>query len=159
MKRALYIFCAALLLGFSAVAREKTTSPPKAKDELFKRIVIPEVEFREASLADVVDFLTRESARLDPDKRGVNIVLMSTPGKSRPVTMHLQNAPLEEVVRYLAESAGLRVRVDKYAVVLLDADAVTQRMETRIYPVSPAMVETVITPEMRRPQLGPLEKR
>ncbi len=38
-------------------------------------IIFPEISFREAVISDVVNFLSEESRRLDPDKIGVNIVL------------------------------------------------------------------------------------
>ena len=42
-----------------------------------ERIIIPKLEFREATLREAVDFLKRKSVELDPDepKTGVNIVL------------------------------------------------------------------------------------
>src|ERR1017187_4800876 len=38
-------------------------------------IIVPEVNYREAVVSDVITFLSDESRRLDPDKIGVNIVL------------------------------------------------------------------------------------
>jgi general secretion pathway protein D len=38
-------------------------------------IVVPEINYREAVVSDVITFLSDESRRLDPDKVGVNIVL------------------------------------------------------------------------------------
>lgn len=40
-----------------------------------RSIKFPEISFREAAISDVVEFLSKESAKLDPDKEGVNIVL------------------------------------------------------------------------------------
>jgi len=38
-------------------------------------IIVPEINYREAVVSDVITFLSDESRRLDPDKVGVNIVL------------------------------------------------------------------------------------
>ena len=38
-------------------------------------IIVPEINYREAVVSDVITFLSDESRRLDPDKIGVNIVL------------------------------------------------------------------------------------
>jgi general secretion pathway protein D len=38
-------------------------------------IIFPEISFREAVISDVINFLSEESRRLDPEKVGVNIVL------------------------------------------------------------------------------------
>ncbi len=47
--------------------------------EKMERIVIPQIEFRQANIHDVVDFLVRasidEDPEPDPDQRGVNIIL------------------------------------------------------------------------------------
>lgn len=45
-------------------------------------IIIPEINYREAVVSDVITFLSEESRRLDPEKAGVNIVLSS--GVSAP---------------------------------------------------------------------------
>ena len=38
-------------------------------------IIVPEINYREAVVSDVITFLSDESRRLDPEKIGVNIVL------------------------------------------------------------------------------------
>ena len=43
--------------------------------EKMKEIIIPAVEFRQANINDVVNFLVEASVAADPDKRGVNIIL------------------------------------------------------------------------------------
>ena len=59
--------------------------------EKLNKIIIPEINYREAVVSDVVTFLSEESRRLDPDKVGVNIVLSggiaapsATPGATPP---------------------------------------------------------------------------
>ncbi len=52
-------------------------------------IIVPEINYREAVVSDVITFLSDESRRLDPDKVGVNIVLgggiaTSTGGPATP---------------------------------------------------------------------------
>lgn len=43
--------------------------------EKMKDIIIPAVEFRQANINDVVNFLVEASVAADPEKRGVNIIL------------------------------------------------------------------------------------
>ena len=47
-------------------------------------IVIPEINYREAVVSDVITFLSEESRTLDPEKVGVNIVLSSSAGGGAP---------------------------------------------------------------------------
>lgn len=44
-------------------------------NEKMQRIIIPEVQFRQANINDVVNFLVEASIAADPDKEGVNIIL------------------------------------------------------------------------------------
>ncbi|HUJ10050.1 MAG TPA: tetratricopeptide repeat protein [Verrucomicrobiae bacterium] len=53
-----------------------------ALTEKLNKIIIPEVNYREAVVSDVITFLSEESRRLDPDRVGVNIVLSA--GVSAP---------------------------------------------------------------------------
>lgn len=93
-----------------------------------EKLVVPKVEFRDATLAEALEFLGSKTARLDeadPDakKRGVNLVyvppLPSARAQPPPLlTLALTNTPLREVLRQIAESAKLDLTVEEYAVVL-----------------------------------------
>jgi general secretion pathway protein D len=60
------------LVGQTAV--EKMTGAQKLQDKMAK-ITFPLIDFRQANIVDVVKFLNEESANLDPDGVGVNIIL------------------------------------------------------------------------------------
>ncbi|HUJ72016.1 MAG TPA: hypothetical protein VLZ30_07215 [Verrucomicrobiae bacterium] len=80
--------------------KESSTPGPIASEALrqqkitekLNKIIIPEINYREAVVSDVITFLSEESRRLDlPDKIGVNIVLSggiaapsTTPGTTPP---------------------------------------------------------------------------
>jgi hypothetical protein len=89
----------------------------------FKRslesLVLTEVNFRDAEPAAVIDFLRAETKKLTPDKKPINFVWLVPPdAKLGRVTLHLQNIPLLDVVRYTTLAAGLRYRVDPHAIVI-----------------------------------------
>src|SRR5205814_451880 len=137
-------------------------------------IIIPRIEFRDASIREAVDFLRQQAAANDPTtegRRGVDIVLrlhslgrssepapvtatttageaplpagenappaatgMATaapvvtpatpslppvnPAEAR-ITLTLNQIPLGEALRYIASQAGLKVKVEPYAVLIL----------------------------------------
>ena len=56
-----------LTLQVSRTARDKTM-------EGLKRVILPTVEFRQANLKDVLQFLVEASIATDPDREGVNVV-------------------------------------------------------------------------------------
>jgi len=71
------------------------------------KIVVPRVDFQDASLADVLDFLLQKGRELDPQKKGVNIVLKPSPDAKPPaITLHLRDVPLSNVLRYVAQLTG-----------------------------------------------------
>ena len=130
-------------------------------------IKFPEINFREASLVDVVTYLSEQSRKLDPKGEGVNIVLGpgvsggtdATPAPAAPadaaaaavapatpaaggpagrsITLQLHNIPMLDALKLIVPLAGLKYRVDSYAVVLLPTDAPDEEMITESYGVSP----------------------
>jgi general secretion pathway protein D len=138
---------------------------------LLNNIIIPKIEFREATIREAVDFLKQKSKDLDPNKRGVNIVLKleGTPGSSQPaattpetapgvpgtpasagatnpndakITLSLTNIPLSEALRYITSLAGLKVKIDQYAVTIVPLSEITDTLITKEYKVPPGFLST-----------------
>ncbi len=99
--------------------RQSGRQDPSAelKKEL-NAIVLPEVSFREAAIADVIEFLRQETKKYTKDKAEVNFILVLPEGKAPTVTMSLRKIPLMEVLRYLTVLTGLQCQVDPHAVVI-----------------------------------------
>jgi general secretion pathway protein D len=129
--------------------------------EKLNKITFPEINFREAVISDVVNFLSTKSRELDPDKVGINIVLgagvpagpapapgdaapPAAPGNARPITLSLRNVPMVEVLKYVCSLANLKYRVESNAVLILPFDAVEGAMVTRSYPVNSATVKPLL---------------
>jgi general secretion pathway protein D len=71
-----------------AAMREKMDTEKK-----LNALILPEVKFDGARIDSVVNFLVEESRRLDPDKRGVNIVLRLATTEGAPVVPPPTPAP------------------------------------------------------------------
>jgi hypothetical protein len=83
------------------------------------QMIVPQVEFRETTLPEALDYLVTRSRALDPRKQGVNIVLDVPPERREAkVTLSLRDVPLSEAVRYTAQLAGLAVAEEPYALVV-----------------------------------------
>lgn len=90
------------------------------------KMVIPEINFREAKPADVIEFLRAESKRLSPDKTEINFVWqVPADAKLTPVTLNLKNVPFLDVLDYVTELAKLKYRIDAYAVIIYLPNATT----------------------------------
>ena len=64
-------------------AIEKLTDAERLRERMAS-IIIPKIEFRDANIQDVVDFLAEASQAADPNQQGVNIVLhLKGSGESR----------------------------------------------------------------------------
>ncbi len=156
-------------------------------------IIIPRLEFRDASLREAVDFLREQALENDPateGKRGVNIVIppslavqrvvtppaagspapagagrrgpcrspsghtspwcTSCAAANRPgnlpaapppergnITIELNQIPLGEALRYIANQAGLKVKVEPYAVSLVPKTEQSDDLLVKRYHVPP----------------------
>jgi general secretion pathway protein D len=153
-------------------------------------IIIPRLEFRDASLREAVDFLREQAVENDPateGKRGVNIVIppslavqrvvappaggspapagtgapatapAGTPPAGAPpvaanrpgnlpaapppergnITIELNQIPLGEALRYIANQAGLKVKVEPYAVSLVPKTEQSSDLLVKRYHIPP----------------------
>lgn len=81
------------------------------------KIILPTVEFRDATLAEAIEFIHIKSRDLDPGKTGVNILLKGDGGTAK-ITLSLKNVPVSEALRYCAELANHEISASDNAFVL-----------------------------------------
>jgi len=161
-------------------------------------IIIPRVEFRDASIREAIDFIRQQAAANDPaveGKKGVDIVLRLVPlGQVAPppipveagspaaaagggpeaaapgatpipapvavappvvtpsaispanarITITLSQIPLGEALRYIAAQAGLKVKVEPYAVSIIPLSEQSNDLITKEYRVPPGFISTTV---------------
>jgi general secretion pathway protein D len=166
-------------------------------------IIIPRIEFRDASIREAIDFIRQQAAANDPTsegRKGVDIVLRLTPiGQMAPlpvqlaapppaaavppganpapgevlpppgttpatapviapavvsapainpadarITITLNQIPLGEALRYIASQAGLKVKVEPYAVAIIPISEQTQDLMTKEYKVPPGFLSATL---------------
>lgn len=136
------------------------------------RIIIPRIDLRDATIREAVEFLKQQSRQLDnttdnpKEKKGVNIVLkldsgptaapVVDPNAPQPeaaapaasanadtrVTLALSNVPLVEALRYLTELAGLKYKIEPFAVSIVPLTENTDELVTKEYRVPPGFIPT-----------------
>jgi general secretion pathway protein D len=154
-------------------------------------IIIPKIEFRDASIREAIDFLRQQAAANDPSdegKRGVDIVLRTmslgkiegpapppaaeinpspldpspeggveptpvpapvstapavSPADAR-ITLTLTQIPLSEALRYIASQAGLKVKVEPYAVSIIPISEQSNDLFTKEYRVPPGFISSTV---------------
>jgi len=160
-------------------------------------IIIPRVEFRDASVREAIDFLRQQAAANDSNpeggKKGVDIVLrlaplgqiappaipvepsqstvppeaappsaVTTPVPAKPIvnpavvaaapispaeariTITLNQIPLGEALRYIASQAGLKVKIEPYAVSIIPITEQSNDLITKEYRVPPGFISTSV---------------
>ncbi|MDP9099550.1 MAG: type II and III secretion system protein [Verrucomicrobiota bacterium] len=160
-------------------------------------IIIPRIEFRDASIREAIEFLRQQAAENDPGadgRKGVDIVLrLNTQGTraettsttttstvisststaprlspepaavpappvpttiSAPsvgpaearITITLNQIPLGEALRYIASQAGLKVKIEPYAISIIPISELSNDLLTKQYRVPPGIISGSLNP-------------
>jgi general secretion pathway protein D len=168
-------------------------------------IIIPRIEFRDASIREAIDFIRQQATANDPStegRKGVDIVLRLTPlgqaaappvpvqpaapppaaapppganagpGELVPppgatpvpaaaivapavvaaaispadarITITLNQIPLGEALRYIASQAGLKVKIEPYAVSIIPISEQSADLVTKEYRVPPGFISSTV---------------
>ncbi len=108
-----------------------------------QEIIFPQVQFAGASIEEAVEFLRVKSRDLDvnetdPSKKGVNIILKAGDNPvSASISLDLKDVPMVEALRYVTELAGMKYKVEPFAVLIVPVSETTAEQYTRIYKVPP----------------------
>jgi len=179
----------------ATIGAQRTLGGTAQINNKLNSIIIPRIEFRDATIREAIDFLREQAVENDTSgtgKRGVDIVLRmvplgqvaapqppvapaasqvpptaaapgapstagapqaggTTPGTApgvaaRPaapvsneprVTLTLNQIPLGEALRYIAAQAGLKVKVEPYAVSIIPISEQSHDLVTKRYHVPP----------------------
>jgi general secretion pathway protein D len=114
-------------------------------------IIIPKIDFTEATVREALDNIKQRAAALDtgeqdPSRKGINIVLKLPPGAAESagsVTISLTDVPLRSVIRYVVEAANLKMKVEPYSVVVVPQSEKTGVLITKEYKVPPSFISAL----------------
>ncbi|HWB58896.1 MAG TPA: hypothetical protein VG733_05360 [Chthoniobacteraceae bacterium] len=128
-------------------------------------IIIPQLALKEATLPEAIEFLHKASVELDttekdPQRKGVNMVIKlnapavsATPAAGAPahkedaagpkVTLSLSNIPLSVALDYVTKLAGMKYKIEPYAVVIVPISENTDVLITKEYKVPPGFLTRV----------------
>ena len=113
-----------ILIGDAKLTLKIVDKPETKLERLAKEIIIPNVEFRQAHIADILQFLREASIQCCPGGTNVNIVLNVTAPETvgreatNKATLALRNVSLYDALRYTTEVLGLKIRYDDSAAVI-----------------------------------------
>jgi len=100
------------------LAAEAEAGPGAKMEKQFKALIIPKVEFKDATLDSVLDALRKMASKASDGKIEPNFVVQPGVNVSNPVTLRLNNIPFLEALRYVGELVHADFVVDRYAIVV-----------------------------------------
>ena len=100
-----------------AVDEAKNPAPNTTKKQL-EKLMLPKVDFRDATFSSVLDFLKNAATKNSDGKVNVSFVVNPDVPGTQTVTLALANVPYSEVLRYLGELAKVEFVYEKYAILV-----------------------------------------
>jgi hypothetical protein len=99
-------------------ARETKTGGGAKQEKELQALIVPQVQFHEATLGSALDYLKQQVTKLSDGKTSVNFVvqLPDEKVKSTTVTLNLTKIPFTEVLRYVGEIANVTFTYEPYAI-------------------------------------------
>ena len=102
----------------TAEAEAAKNAPGAVMEKQYKALILPKVEFKDATLDSVLEALRQMGIKASNGKLEPNFVLQPGVNPSAPVTLHLSNIPFIEALRYVGELVKADFVVDRYAIVV-----------------------------------------
>lgn len=135
---------AAAIIEQPAIDTRGTASINRKLDE----IIIPRIDFRDATVREALEFLRQRAAALDttepdPAKRGINILLKLAPGsieEGMQINLSLTEVPLRAAIEYVARAANMKPKIEPFAVVVVPESEPTDVLITKQYKVPPGFI-------------------
>ena len=114
-------------------------------------IIIPRIDFQEASIREALDFIKQRAAALDtteqdPTRKGINIVPKldpDSPEANARITLALTDIPLRAAIDYVAKAANMKLKVEPYAVAVVPQSEPTDILITKEYKVPPGFISVL----------------
>ena len=92
---------------------------PNTTEVALKKIILDKVDFRDATLTELLEYLRQKGNQLGEGKVAVNFVYqLEEQAKGAKVTLTLQKVPFTEVLRYIGELANVQFSFEPYAIVV-----------------------------------------
>ncbi len=107
-------------IGFLRQIKVAQERMPKgvAQEKSLEALIIPKIEFHDATLREALDVLKKKAAEVSGGKQAANFVIPSADATDAPrITLSLQNIPFADAVRYIGKVANFEFRFEKYAIV------------------------------------------
>jgi len=109
-------------------------------------LIINEVNFENATIDDAAQFLTAKTRAADDSGAGISFIIKNEKARAdaKPFSLRLNNVPAGEVLRYICNIAGVKYKVEEFAVFIVPlSDGDDAVMITREFPVRDTFFDAV----------------
>ncbi len=139
-----------------------TVSPITARanfqvSQKLQTIIIKQVDFTDATIEDAARFLTAKTREEDITGAGISFIVKNEKARSeaRPFSLRLKNVPAGEVLRYICNIAGVKFKVEEFAIFIVPlSDGDDAVLVTREFPVNEGFFDTAGTGTSTTPDGG-----
>lgn len=110
-----------------------------------KNITLARLNFEGATIEEVISYLRTKSVELDtidPGKTGVNFILQTKGKPTGTITLDIRDVPMIIALDQITAQANLSYRVESHAVVITSVAEAGQRLESRVFSVSPTFLSS-----------------
>lgn len=127
------------------IALQEGQNKGVALEKQLEALMIPKLDFKEATLGAALDYMKKAADRLSNGKIAVSFVVQAPPEfvNSQPVTLSLSNVPFTEALRYIGGIASLNFTYEKYAIVVRPMSNAAASIAPATAPVSPPTAEVI----------------
>lgn len=102
-------------------AQEAKGGGSPAIEKQLSAVILPQVQFKEATLTEALDFLKKKVTEASGGKQTANFVVQPGVDQNAKITLSLTNIPLTEALRYLSGLVNAKMDYQKYAIVIKPA--------------------------------------
>lgn len=123
-------------------------SPGAYLTEKMNKIILPTVQFQNATIEEAIEYLRVKSRDLDTADgsglRGISMILRQgdSPSSAR-ITLDLKDVPLSEALRYVTELAQMKYKVEPHAVLIVPLSEDASTLYTRSFKVPPDFLSSM----------------
>ncbi len=109
--------------NYSAKAKSMIAKGAGPKNDLegkLARIIVPEINFANAPLGDVLDYLSARATEISGGSVVANFIYKGTPEQRQNtlITLSLRSVPLTEAIKYVVQLSNSKIKYEEHAVVV-----------------------------------------
>lgn len=114
--------------------------PKHAILEKINTLIVPKLQLSDMPLSRALELLSELSVAIDPDQRGINMVLVDPQGLNPLVSLNLRHCSFDKILSFLSKCSQFAYEVHEDTLVFEHSPGSPLTLETEFFPVARATV-------------------